>query len=468
MSIYEFGPFQLDEERLLLFDRSEQVALGPKVVETLLALIEQPSVVMTKQALLDRIWPEGFVDEANLTQNVHVLRKALRARWDSEPIETIPRRGYRFKAPVIRRNVPVAEPVTLVPSRRAPWPLAVAASVALILTAFGAAAVLREAHAASSAPRLSSDAERMYVIGRYYWSQRTPDGLRKSIEYFGRVIDENPRNAQGYAAMADANAIMGDYGYGSARPATYFARARAYAEKALAIDPDSADAYAVLGMLSGESSSTDDSASATAMSAGLPLFQHAIALDPKNASAHEWYGVALLELGHVDAAYSQLRAASNLDPLSVATTNWLGMAAYLDRRYTEAIVDERETLDLAPQRTSVYETIGLAYEAQGDMPHAQRAFEAFARDGHCRGEAAALLAEFYARTKQYAKARAELTIAQAHSRDVAPEDLAVALAAVGESRTALWWLHRVHSGEYLKMQIANDPRFNVLRKIIST
>ena len=47
-------------------------------------------------ALLDRIWPEGYVDEANLAQNVYVLRKVLRGRWDVEAIETIPRRGYRF------------------------------------------------------------------------------------------------------------------------------------------------------------------------------------------------------------------------------------------------------------------------------------------------------------------------------------------------------------------------------------
>jgi DNA-binding winged helix-turn-helix (wHTH) protein/tetratricopeptide (TPR) repeat protein len=467
MSTYEFGPFHLDEERLLLFDRGEQIALGPKVVETLLALLEHPGVVMTKHALLDRIWPEGFVDEANLTQNVHVLRKTLRGRWEIEPIETIPRRGYRFNAQVIRREVPIAEPVTIAPAKRPRRALAVAASIAFIFGVIGAAAFLRDAHAAPDA-RLSADAQRMYTIGRYYWSQRTPDGLRKSVVYFARVIDEDPRSAQGYAAMADANAIMGDYAYGSARPATYFARAHAYAEKALTIDPNSADAYAVLGMLSGESSSKDDSAPAKAMSRGLAFFQRAIALDPKNASAREWYGVALLELGRVDAAYAQLRAASQLDPLSVATTDWLGMAAYLNRRYTEAIADERETLDLSPQRSGVYETLGLAYEAIGDMPHAQRAFDAFARDGHCRAEAAALLVEFYARTKQYAKARAELTIAQAHPRDVEPEDLAVALAAVGESRTALWWLHRVHSGEYLKMQIANDPRFNVLRKIIST
>ncbi|MBV8197661.1 MAG: winged helix-turn-helix domain-containing protein, partial [Candidatus Eremiobacteraeota bacterium] len=64
MSFYLFGPFQLDAERLLLLDRAEPIALGPKVVETLLALVERPGEVFAKGALLERIWPEGYVDEA--------------------------------------------------------------------------------------------------------------------------------------------------------------------------------------------------------------------------------------------------------------------------------------------------------------------------------------------------------------------------------------------------------------------
>ncbi len=104
MSLYHFGPFQLDAERLLLLDRGEPIPIGPKVVETLLALVEHPGELFAKSALLARIWPEGYVDEANLAQNIYVLRKTLRSRWNAEAIETIPRRGYRFIAPVQRRD----------------------------------------------------------------------------------------------------------------------------------------------------------------------------------------------------------------------------------------------------------------------------------------------------------------------------------------------------------------------------
>src|SRR5580700_4133736 len=117
MSLYEFGPFQLDAERLLLLDGDAALPLGPKVVETLLALTEHPGEVIPKAELLARIWPEGYVDEANLAQNVYVLRKTLRSRWNVEAIETIPRRGYRFLAAVQRKDdVPRLEPAAARPA----------------------------------------------------------------------------------------------------------------------------------------------------------------------------------------------------------------------------------------------------------------------------------------------------------------------------------------------------------------
>src|ERR1700730_11218787 len=102
MSIYEFGPFRLNEEQLLLTCAGTPVALGPKVVETLLALVEHPGDVLAKNVMLDRIWPDGFVEEANLSQNIHVLRKTFRQHACADPIETVPKRGYRFAAPVLR------------------------------------------------------------------------------------------------------------------------------------------------------------------------------------------------------------------------------------------------------------------------------------------------------------------------------------------------------------------------------
>src|SRR5579864_2193971 len=100
MTVYRFGPFRLEKEQLLLSLEDTPLALGPKVVETLLALVEHPGEVLGKAELLDRIWPDGFVEEANLAQNIYVIRKTLRAHWHGEAIETVPRRGYRFNGDV--------------------------------------------------------------------------------------------------------------------------------------------------------------------------------------------------------------------------------------------------------------------------------------------------------------------------------------------------------------------------------
>lgn len=98
---YEFGRFRLDaRERVLLRDR-DLVPLTPKVFEILLALVEQSGHVVEKDGLMKRVWPDTFVEEGNLTQNVSLLRKALgETPGGVQFIETISRRGYRFVATV--------------------------------------------------------------------------------------------------------------------------------------------------------------------------------------------------------------------------------------------------------------------------------------------------------------------------------------------------------------------------------
>lgn len=93
---YSFGAFRLDANERLLFKGNTEVALTPKVFDTLLALIENSSHVLTKKELMQKVWPDSFVEENNLAQNISILRKALGERY----IQTIPKRGYRFVADV--------------------------------------------------------------------------------------------------------------------------------------------------------------------------------------------------------------------------------------------------------------------------------------------------------------------------------------------------------------------------------
>ena len=104
--IYEFGPFRLlPEERLLLRD-NQAVPLTAKAFDLLVALVENSGHLVDKSALMERIWPEGFVEEANLSVNISALRRALgEGANEDQYIQTVPRHGYRFVARVEERGV---------------------------------------------------------------------------------------------------------------------------------------------------------------------------------------------------------------------------------------------------------------------------------------------------------------------------------------------------------------------------
>lgn len=115
-SFYEFGPFRLDPALPLLLRDGEPVQLPPKALETLVVLVERAGRVVRRQELIEAVWPDTVVEENNLSVNVSALRKALGDGEEGEKyIETVPRRGYRFIAPV--RDVPV-ESVELIYTRR--------------------------------------------------------------------------------------------------------------------------------------------------------------------------------------------------------------------------------------------------------------------------------------------------------------------------------------------------------------
>jgi DNA-binding winged helix-turn-helix (wHTH) protein len=100
--VFEFGPFRLDPCERLLLRGGNSVPLTPKAFELLLNLVERHGHLVAKDHLMKVVWPESFVEETNLSHHISVLRSTLGE--DGEPfIETVPRRGYRFVAPVMER-----------------------------------------------------------------------------------------------------------------------------------------------------------------------------------------------------------------------------------------------------------------------------------------------------------------------------------------------------------------------------
>ena len=105
-SAYEFGPYRVDPLARSLLRNREVLAVPPKAVEVLVELIKRPGEVIGKKELIEAVWPETFVDEANLNQMIFLLRRALTTREGREYIATVPKRGYRFNDSVHTVEVP--------------------------------------------------------------------------------------------------------------------------------------------------------------------------------------------------------------------------------------------------------------------------------------------------------------------------------------------------------------------------
>jgi Tol biopolymer transport system component/DNA-binding winged helix-turn-helix (wHTH) protein len=114
---YQFGPFLIEVGERVLRRDGHPVALTPKTFDLLAALLERPGQLISKDELLEKVWPGTFVEESNLAYNVFALRKALGdTAENSQYIETVPKRGYRFTAAV----TPADTETTILPFRHPP------------------------------------------------------------------------------------------------------------------------------------------------------------------------------------------------------------------------------------------------------------------------------------------------------------------------------------------------------------
>jgi TolB-like protein/DNA-binding winged helix-turn-helix (wHTH) protein/Tfp pilus assembly protein PilF len=160
---YEFGPFRLDAVQHLLFRNGQLVSLAPKAVETLVVLVENHGRLVEKENLMKAVWPDTFVEEANLSVHISALRKVFQdqASANGGPyVETVPRRGYRFVATVVERSeadsqragpTPDEPPHPATRSPRARLPLVIGVSCLVALLYMGLAIRRRQAQTSGAA-----------------------------------------------------------------------------------------------------------------------------------------------------------------------------------------------------------------------------------------------------------------------------------------------------------------------------
>jgi DNA-binding winged helix-turn-helix (wHTH) protein len=434
------GSFTFDSRTRWLVRHGQRVRLGPKVIETLAVLLENAGSLVTKEQLMERLWPNQFVEEANLTQNVYRLRRVFAEGGLSDAIETIPCRGYRFVAAI--------DPLETQYNRRAHHafaPLFGALVACAVVALFGF-------HRSPQAfGRLSPESQRLYTLGRYHWNANSDvSQVEASLPYFRRVVKLDPRNPLGYSGLADAYVALFDMQCNSRLTGCrrIASLAAASAKQAVALDRDSAEAWTSLAMVLYD---IDRRYAESDIE-----FRRAIALDPRYALAHHWYANSLVVRGRLIAAEAEYKAAEMLEPTSPGTYGWLAEDEYFRRNYREAVTDARFALEIDGHRPMTWIVLGLAYEQLGD---AQAAIDSFDHLPAARRQA--FLADLYARIGQHRRA---VTMLRGLGPNGDRVELALAWRTLGNAHLASQILGATPPGNWMERSfLAMDPHAGGLR-----
>jgi serine/threonine protein kinase/Tfp pilus assembly protein PilF len=200
----------------------------------------------------------------------------------------------------------------------------------------------------------NSEAQQLYLKGRFHWNKRNKTDFEKAAEYFKQAVEKDPNYALAYTGLASTFALMPLYG--NFRPKEYIPQARQAALKALELDANLAEAHASLGYIINTYNFDWDGAERE--------YKTAIKLNPNYATARQWYAEHLAFRGMADEALIEISKALELDPFSVVINRMKGNILVFAGRYDEAIVQLQKTIELYPENSIVRFNLGEAYAAK--------------------------------------------------------------------------------------------------------
>jgi serine/threonine-protein kinase len=307
-------------------------------------------------------------------------------------------------------------------------------------------------------------AYQLYLKGRYSWNRRTPAAIAEGIRYFEAAIAEDAGYALAYTGLADSYALQLDYRGAPVREG--LERARAEAERALALDETLAEAHTSLAWVT------------FIYDWDWPLagrhFRRAIELNPRYSVARQWHSWFQMAMGHTELALAEGRQAIALDPASVSIRRSLGWLFYYARQSDQALEQLRRAVAMNPTAEENHRLLGLTYLQVGQWDEAAAAF----REARAISESPALaeagLGAVAAARGRPEEARAILAGLEARRRDeyVSPVALVMVYTALGEADRAFEWLDRAYEERrgwlvYLNVEpmldgVRGDPRFRRL------
>jgi TolB-like protein/Flp pilus assembly protein TadD len=552
--VVTFDSFEFDLQAGELRKRGLRMKLQPKAEAVLSLLVCNAGRIVTQEQLRQQLWPEEtFGDfEHSIGVAIWKLRNVLSDRAENPRfIETIPRRGYRFIASITQIAPPpndakkmiavlpfedlgdgkdyfsdglAEELITQIgrlnpkrlgviarasavrykcsekPLRTIAWELAVRyvatgtirrAKARLRITAHLVRAddqselwsesydrevedviavqvdiaeriakalaveLLPEQQALMKRPPTRSlEAYEFYLQGRYHWSKRATPGVKVAIEYFEKAIAVDPDYALAYAGLADCYLVIGLLG--EIFPAEAFGKAKQYAEQALQLNHDLAEAHSsrAFCLLQQDWDSVAAEREHTL----------AIKLNTNCAPAYHWYGLTLTQIGRFAEARRALEQALKFDPFSVAIQAHLGRLSYFSREFERAVAELQRAIELDRSYWPARYFLPLTKVQCGQTAEAVEDFEAMIKE---REHPILLsgLAYAYGKTGKRAKSRKALDRLLAHAdQRVPPYFVAFAWAGLGNADEALNYLEQAHVERHPWLfYLKSEPAFDSLR-----
>lgn len=428
--------------------------LPQQPLRILVQLYDHAGEIVTRDQLVKILWPAGIVDFDNgLNVAMRKLRVALDDVGDAPRyIETLPKVGYRFLA---KTGDAVSAPLASPPAGHSPRLVRGFALLAAVLVALGgvfwwSTNSTTALHQPKHVPSLR--AQELYLKGILERSRRDINSMASAIAYFEAALKEDPDYAAAWAAYGFT--VAGTVMRQTSRPSEVIPKARAAAERALALEPGLPDGHVLMVHLLMDHdknfpAATEELERARALGQGYAHFWHYSAM---------WNG----QLGRVEAALADMRRARGLEPMTLLFTANHALILVNSRRNEEAIDLLRPLVEASPKFILARGILARALMATGDLEGARQQLEAREDIGLMQAD----LALVYLKMGLRDQAMKELERIRARGRDGFPMayDEALIRTALGDLDKACERLERaLTDGSILINWMRLDPRMDALR-----
>ena len=345
MPAVTFGPYRLELTTGELLRSGIAVRLQPQPSRLLVLLVQRAGQLVTRDEIRRLVWgPETFVDfDQSVNFCVRQIRTALRDHADRPCyIETIPRRGYRFIAPV----QPVVEDQEAVVSRPNPaahrtpsfWPRLASGFLIVVLVSVCAYVIVSWQARLTQASPVRSRVDQDVELGRFFLNKTTAAAAHAAIERFETAARRDPTDARAYAGIAEAYNQLSSVFIAGKPPANARLLALRAAMRAIQLDPHLAEGYAALGYTALHEFAWTEAEAA---------LRRALQLNARFMPAHQAYAGLLAARRRYPEAIAEARRGLDSEPASVRARLVLGWMLYFARQYVAALQELQTILQMA-------------------------------------------------------------------------------------------------------------------------